>query len=64
MITHANMIADASTAWTAHYGLTETDVHISYLPLAHVLERLFMTAFLMAGGEGGVLNCWVKPALV
>jgi len=50
MILHRNMVAMASSALTARLGLTEVDVHISYLPLAHIMERLISTAVTMTGG--------------
>jgi hypothetical protein len=39
MLSHRNIIADASGAWFAGVKLEATDVHISYLPLAHMFER-------------------------
>jgi acyl-CoA synthetase (AMP-forming)/AMP-acid ligase II len=39
MLSHRNIIADAAGAWFAGVKLEHTDVHISYLPLAHMFER-------------------------
>jgi long-chain acyl-CoA synthetase len=46
--THANIIA-CSAAIQAYIGLEPTDSYLSYLPLAHSLERQAMTTFLGAG---------------
>ena len=39
MLSHRNIIADAAGAWFAGVKLEHTDVHIRYLPLAHMFER-------------------------
>jgi long-chain acyl-CoA synthetase len=39
MLSHRNIIADAAGAVGAGVRLYNTDVHISYLPLAHMFER-------------------------
>lgn len=36
MLTHANFIADMAGAFIGGLTIRPTDVHISYLPLAHV----------------------------
>jgi len=53
MILHRNIIADASSAVTLELGLTQTDVHLSYLPLAHIFERLVQCALFMLGASVG-----------
>ena len=40
MLTHGAMIADVAGAIVKGVTLTEEDVHVSYLPLAHIFERL------------------------
>lgn len=52
ILTHRNMIS------TVHAGLiqmefTPMDVHISYLPLAHIFERMMMLMTLGNGGSAG-----------
>lgn len=44
MITHANLVADSSAAVFAELGISQADVYLSYLPLAHVMERLITSA--------------------
>ena len=39
MLSHRNIMADAAGAVNAGVRLYNTDVHISYLPLAHMFER-------------------------
>ena len=51
MVLHKNLVAPASTA--NDLGLTPEDVHLSYLPLAHIFERLIQTAWWMSGASIG-----------
>ena len=53
MILHRNITAEAGCVITAELGLCATDVHISYLPLAHIMERLIQTAFWLLGASVG-----------
>jgi long-chain acyl-CoA synthetase len=53
MILHRNIIADSSSAVTLDLGLHKTDVHLSYLPLAHIFERLVQAALFMLGASIG-----------
>ena len=53
MILHRNICAEAGCVITAELGLCATDVHISYLPLAHIMERLIQTAFYLLGAGVG-----------
>jgi long-chain acyl-CoA synthetase len=53
MVTHGGAVADAGAAKTSDLGLTKDDVHLSYLPLAHVFERLVHCAVVMVGGAIG-----------
>jgi long-chain acyl-CoA synthetase len=55
VLTHHSFVADMA-AISAHGGdvlITENDVHISYLPLAHQFERLTMASLLAHGGCAG-----------
>ena len=40
MLSHGNIIADMSAAVVAGLALSNDDVHLSYLPLAHMFERI------------------------
>jgi long-subunit acyl-CoA synthetase (AMP-forming) len=40
MLSHGNIIADASAAIKVGMRLQASDVHLSYLPLAHMFERI------------------------
>jgi long-chain acyl-CoA synthetase len=53
MITHRMQVADSSGAFTHGLGICRTDSHLSYLPLAHVFERLVHCALFMAGASMG-----------
>ena len=53
MLLHKNLVADSSSAHTAELGLTKDDVHLSYLPLAHIFERLVQAAWWMCGASVG-----------
>lgn len=67
MLPHASLLADASACLAlCGYGpngfspeqrslfeLKSTDVHISYLPLAHIFERIVMTALTTVGAGIG-----------
>jgi len=53
MLTHANFIADLAGAFRSGVNVNETDVHVSYLPLAHVFERVVLNAVLSQGGAAG-----------
>jgi len=52
-ITHANIVADMSGGILNGINAFPTDIHISYLPLAHVLERLLVTGMINGGGAIG-----------
>ena len=47
------MVADACNAFWGNLGITSSDVHLSYLPLAHVFEQLVQNALTMVGAAIG-----------
>uniref|UniRef100_A0A8C1HJM6 Arachidonate--CoA ligase n=1 Tax=Cyprinus carpio carpio TaxID=630221 RepID=A0A8C1HJM6_CYPCA len=49
MITHGNVVSNCS----AFIKVTETDIHISYLPLAHMFERVVEGVLLVHGARIG-----------
>ena len=53
MLSHKNIIADASGAMISGVQLNVEDVHISYLPLAHMFERIVQVTCLASGASIG-----------
>mmetsp|Transcript_37100 Transcript_37100/g.58393 ORF Transcript_37100/g.58393 Transcript_37100/m.58393 type:complete len:733 (-) Transcript_37100:39-2237(-) len=55
MITHANFLAGHASLQMSlgSFVLDENDVHLSYLPLAHVFERFLQVIFLGKGASVG-----------
>ena len=53
MLSHQNMMATAGLTGRLGIKIDEFDVHISYLPLAHVFERGMQTALLHVGASAG-----------
>lgn len=53
ILTHANFIADMAGAEVGGIDTYPTDVHISYLPLAHVFERIVFHKVLSVGASAG-----------
>eukprot|EP01116_Phalansterium_solitarium_P022436 TRINITY_DN740_c0_g1_i1.p1 TRINITY_DN740_c0_g1~~TRINITY_DN740_c0_g1_i1.p1 ORF type:complete len:641 (+),score=168.99 TRINITY_DN740_c0_g1_i1:107-2029(+) len=53
ILTHENMIANVAGLVRVLPPLTSADIHISYLPLAHVMERINQTAMWSYGCQVG-----------
>ena len=56
MLTHGNFIADVAgvfSTFPAKFRVTNSDTHISFLPLAHVFEQAVMVGLLTAGARIG-----------
>lgn len=53
MLTHKNMIADLYGAQISNIRFYPHDVHLSYLPLAHVFERIVLASALYSGAQVG-----------
>ncbi|KAI1714218.1 AMP-binding enzyme domain-containing protein [Ditylenchus destructor] len=54
MLTHGNVIADCTTLdYFKNTKLTSQDVMMSFLPLAHMFERVVQAAFYTEGGSVG-----------
>jgi long-chain acyl-CoA synthetase len=54
MLTHANLVSNISAVlMTSASAFSATDVHISFLPLAHMFERLCIGMLLAVGGAAG-----------
>ncbi|TMW67687.1 hypothetical protein Poli38472_011307 [Pythium oligandrum] len=52
MLSHGNMVSAVAATYALH-PMTPEDVHLSYLPLAHVLERAVQSVVLGGGGSVG-----------
>lgn len=56
MLTHGNIVSNCSAfikVTQVHCMLNQTDIHISYLPLAHMFERVVEGVVLVHGGRIG-----------
>ena len=54
MLSHANVIAAIAAVYEKiDVGTPNTDVHLSYLPMAHVLERMFLCFLVSTGASIG-----------
>ena len=54
LLTHGNLIADAAGCMSSGtIELFSTDVHLSYLPLAHMFEQLIVLLITYAGARVG-----------
>ena len=53
MLTHGNIISMISSSIELGIKLKPDDVHISYLPLAHIFERNVQAVVFMSGGAIG-----------
>jgi long-chain acyl-CoA synthetase len=50
MLSHLNVASTLSSIGNTGFALVPTDVHLSYLPLAHVFERCIVTGIMGFGG--------------
>lgn len=55
MISHRN-ICGLSSAIKEKIGFTEDDIHISYLPMPHVMEKSFFNGSIYYGYKIGVFS--------
>jgi len=55
MLTHRNMVATLSSLHFCNLGIREGDVHLSYLPLAHIME---LTVITLGIHEGCSVGFW------
>lgn len=65
ILSHENFIATtASYAWATkkNYGIAfnHEDVHISYLPLAHVMERVVVSLLMGVGARLGSFQIEIR----
>eukprot|EP01029_Cantina_marsupialis_P025563 TRINITY_DN6775_c0_g1_i1.p1 TRINITY_DN6775_c0_g1~~TRINITY_DN6775_c0_g1_i1.p1 ORF type:complete len:656 (+),score=176.99 TRINITY_DN6775_c0_g1_i1:68-2035(+) len=60
MLTHLNIVSTLGGALLQHLEISSTDTHISYLPSAHMMERVFLLAFMHVGAKIGFYTGDVK----
>jgi long-chain acyl-CoA synthetase len=53
MITHKNLVVMLKSTSLTDFKLTSTDVHLSYLPLAHLYERIMASLCILNGAKMG-----------
>lgn len=63
LITHRNVVGSLAGCLQTKIAAHEGTVYISYLPLAHVLERLLHAAVLQVGGRIGFFQGSVAKVL-
>lgn len=56
MITHINVLSVYQSLKMIDITLYDTDVHLSYLPLAHMFDRGICATMYSTGGQIGVFN--------
>lgn len=53
MLTHLNMLSSATAAKYAGFDVNRDDCYISYLPMAHVLEKVLFVMSVVVGSQVG-----------
>ena len=53
MLTHGNIIALGASQARTPIDIQNTDVHLSYLPLAHIMERITLVVIIQNGASCG-----------
>ena len=53
VLSHQNIIAELANLQKSSFRLRCTDVHISYLPLAHIMKRVLIHAMILNGWRVG-----------
>ncbi len=56
MLSHNNLLSTLGGIDDGEISIYSNDVHLSYLPMAHIFERVFTYVFLIAGGQIGMYN--------
>ncbi len=56
MLSHSNIVSALGAFEYQDFYATSEDRHLSYLPMAHVLERMFFYGMMTVGGTVGVFN--------
>jgi len=53
MLSHLNLVSVGTGMFHIGFKITEKDVYLSYLPLAHVMERVVSHVMIMHGAQIG-----------
>ena len=64
MLSHANLVATCAAVCKGEIPLGPNDVHLSYLPLAHIFERVMTEALLCSGARIGFIQGPTKKFLL
>jgi long-chain acyl-CoA synthetase len=64
ILTQRNFVSQLINIKCAGVELDNTDIHFSYLPLAHVMERIALSASLLSKVKIGIISGEVRKALV
>jgi long-chain acyl-CoA synthetase len=64
MLTHRNIVSDCAAGTMAGLNLSPSDVHLSYLPLAHVYEAVAAINALFIGGSIGFYHGVIESLLL
>mmetsp|Transcript_27469 Transcript_27469/g.43279 ORF Transcript_27469/g.43279 Transcript_27469/m.43279 type:complete len:709 (-) Transcript_27469:102-2228(-) len=56
LLSHSNMVAEITSSIMSGAGVTPGDRHLSYLPLAHVFERVILAVCFQGGGTAGFFS--------
>jgi acyl-CoA synthetase (AMP-forming)/AMP-acid ligase II len=64
MLTHRNIVSDCAAGTLAGLNLSPSDVHLSYLPLAHVYEAVAAINALFIGGSIGFYHGVIESLLL
>lgn len=65
MLTHGNILSVVAVTNSLQYlKIYPSDVHLSYLPLAHIFEKVLMATFLLSGAKVGFYSGDVQKLTV
>jgi long-chain acyl-CoA synthetase len=56
MLSHGNIVSTLGGLTGEEFNLEHEDMHLSYLPMAHIFERLVVYCCLLSGGAFGMYS--------